>query len=152
MNKYKVLLEVEELKLGFISDLLLLFSPENYKKHNRIAFIATKYKNIPYNFSDLKGLQENEEALLSKLCHIIFNRGGFKPALEMLKSFKNGVKRLRSNFDAEDRGREYTDKDGNYKFSHKQNLPKAHFRWNEGNRYILTAEQIDKIESLIKGL
>lgn len=154
MNKYKVLLEIEELKLGFISDLLILFSPDIYKNGNLIAFTTRKYKNIPYNTQYLLGLREEEHALISKLCHIIFNRGGFKPALEMLKSFKRGVKALGDDKNEYSHERRYawTTKDGNDKLSHGKNLPKAHFRWNEGKRYILSSEQIYKIEHLIKDL
>jgi len=153
MNKYQVLLEIEDLKIQFILDLIVLFSGEN-AEHNKQSFVNRRYENIPYNFRDLRGLQENEQALIEKLCHIIFNRGGFKPALDMLKSFKRGVKALGDNKKQYDHEKRYTltDKDGNLKYSHKGNLPKAHFRWNYGTRYVLSSEQIDKIESLIKEL
>ena len=36
----------------------------------------------------------------------------------------------------------WINKSGNEKLSHSKNLPKAHFRWNGGQRY--TLEELDK--------
>lgn len=44
-------------------------------------------------------------------------------------------------------GSEWTNKDGNEKYSTK-NLPKAHFRW-DWRRYTLSKESVDKITEFV---
>lgn len=100
-------------------------------------------------------LNETQIALINKVEHMLFYRGGLKDVLSMLQSFSRGTKRLRSNYNADSRHEnhyEYTDKDGNEKLSHKGNLKKAHFRWNDGGRYTLTDSDINNIHGLINPL
>lgn len=89
---------------------------------------------------------------LDKVRHMIFNRGDFLAVIQMLASFKCGPKRLKSNYKGTDDYYEWTDKGGNSKLSHKGNLPKAHFRWNYGGRYLLTEDDVNKIYEFVKPL
>lgn len=91
-------------------------------------------------------------ALVSKVEHMINHKGaGLKDAVIMLKSFQRGTKRrLRATAGSNHTDLyEYTVKDGNEKYSHKGNLERAHFRWNDDQRYKLTNEEIQNISKLV---
>jgi len=183
-NKYKILLDLDSLKADFLFELIALFSGNDliqvkqdwllintsrFRDYINKARYPDKHRLEAEDFENLKnqfkqyepnewnvlGITETEFALIDKLHHIIFWRGGFKPALEMLKSFKRGTKRLRSNYGSDDYPRDernYTGQEDNEKWSHTKNYERAHFRWNRGGRYTLNDDQINKIEQLIQGL
>jgi|GEM_PF-6902269 len=151
--KYLPLLNLNQLRQDFIKDFVLHFSPaENaYEK-----WIETQKPN----YYVLKSQEEveileipfSEYALIEKVMHMV-EKFDFYNTVNFLNRLPKGVKRLRSNPYGE-RNHEsyydYTEKDGNEKLSHKGNLPKAHFRWNYGERYILSAESIEKVITFLK--
>jgi len=102
-------------------------------------------------FANHKG-SETIDLLVDKVENICLNRGDFNGAIRMLKSFKNGTKRLptyKYGFDCNAKG-EWKYQDGNEKFSMGENDKPAHFRWNFGNRYTLTDKEINTIEGFLK--
>jgi len=102
--------------------------------------------------ASLFNLTEAGQALITKVHHMIYE-ADLATMLRMLYSFRFGVKRLKSFPGGvgtyPDQLYEYTDKDGNEKYSHKGNLPKAHFRWNNGGRYILSDLELQRIETFL---
>jgi len=98
----------------------------------------------------LFNLTEAGHALLIKVVHMM-GENDMATVLRMLYSFRFGVKRIRMHFDSWDHEKQYdyTDKNGNEKLSHKGNLPKAHFRWNNGGRYILSDLELQRIETFL---
>ncbi len=152
MKKYKALLvNQSKLKESFIEDLISVLvgvTKENILlrkgHHTRTSEIMKQL-----NFND------TQIALIDKIEHIIFYRGGLKDVVIMLNSFNKGVKRLKTCGKSDyvhERQYNHTDKDGNFKLSHSGNLPNGHFRWNSGNRYIVSEEDLRKITLFIKPL
>lgn len=114
-----------------------------------------KYKTA--NKNELLKVSYTQYSLIDKIDSMLDKGNSLGDVLIMLNSFLRpkglngvrGTKRLRSNVRGTDDYHEWTEKDGNEKLSHKGNLPKAHFRWNYGERYILTDEELNKIQKFI---
>lgn len=180
MEKYIGLLNPSKLKSEFLFDLFLVFSPEKNKNvslRNWNYIHLHNGHNVTYNdiqkgrkiliqnedetyrecksFEEILNLTKTQYALINKVDNMLA-KNGLLDVIVMLNSFnKKGLKRISSNPFGERKHEEqykYTDKDGNEKLSHAGNLPNAHFRWNFGERYILTEEDLNKIERFIKPL
>lgn len=184
MEKYIALIRPSDLKTEFIIDLIGLFSgnkfmaKENWERLNRSGYlhflhnhemylngtmkerdIENHKKQIP-RWDDIRtkeqelGVTPVQYALIDKIDHMMFYRGGLKPILDMLHSFRRGVKRLNSNPSefVHKEMYEWTYKNGNEKLSHKGNLPLGHFRWDEGTRYVLPESDLKLIAEFIEPL
>jgi len=173
MEKYIGLINPSKLKLEFLFDLFLVFSPENksisqrnwnyiYLKNGhhieysgfdkgRKQLIQNEDKSYREcsSFAEVLNLTETQYSLIKKVENMLDKGNGLADVLIMLNSFSRGTKRLRSNIRGDEDYHDWTDKDGNEKLSHKGNLPKAHFRWNYGERYTLTDEELNKIQRFI---
>ncbi len=173
MEKYIGLINPSKLKLEFLFDLFLVFSPENksisqrnwnyvyLKNGHHIAWTSFDKgrKQLIQNedktyrecssFKEVLNLTETQYALISKVESMLDKGAGLKDVLIMLNSFSRGTKRLRTNIRGDENYHEWIDKDGNEKLSHKGNIPNAHFRWNFGERYTLTDEELNKIQGFI---
>lgn len=176
MDKYISFLNPSKIKLEFLFELFLIFSPDNkqiaqrnwnyiylknghelhWNSFNGGRKHLIKNENGSYrecsSLREVLNLTETQYALIDKVEHILFYRSGLKDVIIMLNSFSRGTKRLRSNHDKNDRGYEWTYKDGNEKRSHSGNLTKAHFRWNFGERYTLTETDLKLVSEFIKPL
>ncbi len=109
-----------------------------------------KYKTA--NKYELLKVSETQYSLIDKVDSMLDKGAGLKDVLIMLNSFSRGTKRIKSNpYGGRNHESYYdwTEKDGNEKLSHKGNIPKAHFRWNYGERYTLTDEELNKIQQFI---
>lgn len=88
---------------------------------------------------------EEEEALVGKVEHMLW-RYGLYEVLRMLCSFKNGPKRITSFKWIGGQELEWVQSaHGEYQ-SYGKNLPKAHFRWNYGERYVLSEDCLYRLE------
>ena len=177
MEKYIGLINPSKLKLEFLFDLFLIFSPENksisrrnfnyiyIKNGHHIAYNSFKegrkvliqnedktYRNCS-SFAEVLNITNIQYYLLEKVENMLNKGAGMKDVIIMLNSFSRGTKRLRtsnSNTFIHERQYNWVNKNGNYKLSHKENLPNAHFKWNLGERYTLTDEELNKIDVFIK--
>lgn len=176
MEKYIGLVNPSKLKLEFLFDLFLVFSPENKSTSQRnwnYIYVRNGH-HIEYNgfdkgrkqlvqnenktyrecgsFAEVLNLTETQYSLIKKVENMLNKGNGLSDVLIMLNSFSRGTKRLKTNITCDSRHEkqyQWTEKDGNEKLSHKGNLPKAHFRWNYGERYTLTDEELNKIQGFI---
>lgn len=147
MKKYKALLvNRSELQRSFVEDLICLLA----------SITKEKVKGIQiYNDSlDKLNLNSTQKALVIKVYHMTDKGAGLKDIIKMLNSFSKGTKRIKSNRwdNHHEMQYEFTEKDGNEKYSHKGNIPNAHFRWDYGQRYTLSEEDLRKISLFIKPL
>lgn len=150
--KYLPLLNLAQLRVDFIKDLVLYFSPAENSYEKWLETQKANYYVIKKNEQiEILEIPFAEYALIEKVYHMV-NRFDFYNTVNFLNALPRGVKRLKSNPDENDHEKQYewTDKDGNEKLSHKGNLPKAHFRWNHGERYILSEESIQKVIRFLK--
>lgn len=104
----------------------------------------------------LFGITEEEFALWDKVNHIVINLNDFGGAVRMLNSIvKKGVKRLKNTdktaltTSKQERAEWIESAHGEY-LSMGANDPKAHFRWDYGKRYTLSAETIEKVDVFLK--
>jgi len=152
MKQYKALMNPNKVKNEFLLGLILMLAPEK-ADYNEKSF-NSKFRGFG-NTSELIGITDVQKELIDKVKHILFYRGGMYDVVNMLHSFSRGTKRLRTNNNNE-RAHEdqyiFTCKDGNPKLSHYGNLPNAHFRWNSGERYTLSSEDLKRIELYIRPL
>lgn len=153
MEIYKGLINPNKYKQLFIKELISVFSPlENgYEK-----WLETQKPNIyivkAEDIANVLKITFTEYALIEKISCMLYKGGGLRDVIIMLNSFSNGPKRLRSNPYGErehDGYYDWTSKNGNEKFSHKGNVPNAHFRWNHGKRYTLTELDLKIIKGFI---
>ncbi len=181
MEKYIGLINPSKLKLEFLFDLFLVFSPENksVSQRNWNYIYLRNGHHIEYNgfdkgrkqliqkegniyrecgsFAEVLNITDIQYALIDKVENMLDKGAGLKDVIIMLNSFSRpkglngvrGTKRLRTNIRGDEDYHEWTEKDGNEKLSHKGNLPNAHFRWNYGERYTLTDEELNKIQEFI---
>lgn len=176
MEKYIGLINPSKLKLEFLFDLFLVFSPENKSMSQRNwNYIYLKNgHHIEYNgfdkgrkqliqnedktyrecssFADVLNITTTQYALLKKVENMLDKGNGLTDVLIMFNSFSRGTKRLKTCGASDyvhEKQYEWTEKDGNEKLSHRGNLPRAHFRWNFGERYTLTDEELNKIQGFI---
>ena len=108
--------------------------------------------NITSKENEVLNLSVTQYALINKIEHMYYKGSGLKDIVIMLDSFKRGIKRLKtcqSSHSTHDRQYNWTEKDGNEKYSHKGNLPRGHFKWNGGTRYILSDEDLTTIADFI---
>lgn len=118
-----------------------------------IEFLGLIYPNrLKENFiaqlTEALPKSDATDALIDKTKHMLCCRGGLYDVLIMFHSFRYGPKkRLRSNPKQWDHNEqyEYEIKSGNEKLRHKGNLPKGHFRWNYGKRYLLSKEEVEAL-------
>jgi hypothetical protein len=148
MKEYKVLMNLNKYKESFINDLIGCLSLIGSSQ--QVAFRRKFESNIiEICKHPTINLNETQTALISKVEHIIFNLNDFNGAVNMLTSFKNGVKNLKSHKYTHESLFDWKDKDGNEKMAHSKNLQKAHFFWNYQQRYILTDLDIENINRLL---
>jgi len=179
MKKYRGLINPNKLKLEFLRDLFLIFSTEvdkNISLRNWNYVYLKNGHNITYDdlrkgskpliqnedssyrecttFPEVLNITEIQYFLLDKVENMLYKANGLTDVLYMLNSFSRGTKRLKTNPYNSDEGLlyEWTNKNGNEKYSHKGNLPRAHFRWNYGERYTLSEEDLRKLALFIKPL
>lgn len=146
---YSALLEQKKLKQQFIRDL------ENLLKVSAKFKFDTKFEIIRYR--DLanwdirrlgKELSEEDEALIDKIEYmLLIKHNDFASVIRMLWNFRKGVKsglKVRNP----EQNYKWTSKDGNEKHS-TSNLPRAHFRWNYGKRYVLSPRSVKKITEFV---
>lgn len=143
MKKYNCLLKLKQLKEQFVFDLLRALS-----SIQDTDLLMNNWKNRNYNstlkeWSEQLGLDEKNWSLIDKVEHIIL-RGDFDGAIAMLKSFRKGTKRLRSNVRGNEDYYIWVERGGTEYNRHEKNLPRAHFRWNYGERYTLDWVTIEK--------
>lgn len=147
MKKYQGLIDSKNIKKSFLVELTSLLSG--------ILEDRLKYTNFNSKEELVKfNLNEQQVALINKVSNMLDKGNGLKDVVIMLDSFKRGTKRLKTNPYNSDEGSlyEWTIKNGNEKYSHKGNIPNAHFRWNYGERYTLNEEDLRKISLFIKPL
>lgn len=159
MEKYIGLINPSKLKQEFLFDLFLIFSPENKSVSQRnwnYIYLSNRYpigydgfNNECGSFAEVLNISETQYALIDKVENMLDKGNGLKDVLIMLNSFSRGTKRLRSNIGGTEEYHQWTAKDGNEKLSHSGNLPRGHFRWNHGERYTLTYEELNKIQGFI---
>lgn len=144
MNYLNVLLEPNKYKELFINGLILCLS-DNLNTLEQVDFAKR---------NDRLQLNCTQKALIDKVEHIIFNKYDFRGAFNMLDSFKNGVKNLKTSpYEClHNEQYEYKEVNGNEKLSHKGNLKKAHFRWNNNTRYTLSNKDIYNINIYLESL
>jgi hypothetical protein len=120
---YSVLLNLKQIKLDFI---------EEFKK--------------------FCGDTPTMVALADKLNTIIIYHGDFEGAVRMLNSFKRGTKRLPTDkyTFGDSRKRGFWKESAHGKYWFVPQLPRAHFRWNTGERYTLTVDELIKVEKFLK--
>lgn len=123
-----------------------------HRKSEQARYEEGLIKYGTYKKWGILGVSEVEYYLIDKVDAMV-DKFDFYNTVNFLNALPRGVKRLKSNPYGErnhENQYEYTNKDGNEKLSHKGNFPKAHFRWNFGERYILDQESIDKIIKFLK--
>lgn len=147
MHPYLALAYQSKLKEMFLQDFKKVLSKDKEVlergKLNFINYSQLKNWNVRELNSDLG---EVEQALYDKVEHMIY-KTDMDSVLRMLYSFRNGVKRL--PYRDKDDLYEWTNKDGNEKFSHKGNLPLAHFRFNWDKRYIIPESTLNNIKAFV---
>lgn len=153
MEKYIALLFPNQLKEEFIEEFIAVLS--NISKEQivfRKRFESNLFEIMKHPTINLSLVQI---ALVDKVTNMMDKGAGFLDVITMLNSFSRGTKRLKTNITCDSRHDEqyqYTDKDGNEKLSHKGNIPNAHFRWNFGERYTLSIEDLEKIKVFVQPL
>ena len=151
-SKFRALLRIEELKEEFIQELIAALSGdfvENVAKKMRLS------RGHNREVGELYGLDETQAALVKKVEHMMNKGAGFKDVIAMLNSFKRGTKRLKTcqtEYKHESQYKWDESKAGNEKLRHERNLERAHFKWNEGNRYTLPYTDLNKIELLLTNI
>ena len=125
VSKYTALLGQQKLKESFVKDLELVLSRKNPNiekgKLNFIRYSEMKNWSVRELFGE--DLEQADRALINKVYHMLFDIGSdFESVIRMLYSFRNGPKSGIKVADPED-NYEWTNKDGNEKYSTK-NLPK----------------------------
>jgi len=147
MKKYQGLIDGHNLKRTFLIELTSLFC----------GVLQDELKNTNfYSVDELVkfNLTQQQIALIGKVHNMLDKGNGLKDVIIMINSFSRGTKRLKTNPYNTNEGDlyEWTNKDGNEKYSHKGNIPNAHFRWDYGQRYTLSEEDLRKISLFIKPL
>ena len=150
MEKYIALMYPNKVKEEFINLLIGKLgnvNPEQVAFRRR--FEGNLYENMKHPTINLN---ETQQALVGKVEHMLFYKSGLLDVIMMLNSFSKGVKAVGGNKDSytHDKQYQWTDKDGNEKLSHAGNLPKAHFRWDFGKRYVLDTKDLQSIAELVK--
>jgi hypothetical protein len=146
MEKYRVLLNINKSKKDLLFEFTRLFSTLNiFDLKEKVELITSSDKHG----HEIMGVTETQFALINKVEHILFYRGGLKDVIDMLDSFKKGVKNLKTAQNNHDHEKQYSYKEANgiTKLSHNKNLKKAHFRWNDGKRYTLSNKDIRTINT-----
>jgi hypothetical protein len=104
-----------------------------------------------HEFSKICISSETLIALADKVHHIIIHKGDLQGAIRMLSSFKNGTKRLPTDkYNTYDGQRNIWKQSAHGEYLWKPQLPRAHFRWNKGERYTLTVDELIKVEKFLK--
>ncbi len=149
-DKYICLLNISKIQDEFLNELISVLSGSTVKHIELKSRFDSELKEL-LKHPTIK-LNETQTALIEKVNHMYYKGAGFLDIISMLDSFKRGVKRLKTaqtNYYHE-KQYEWTDKDGNDKLSHENNLPNAHFKWNGGTRYVLSSKDLTTIADFIK--
>lgn len=175
MKKYESLIKAKELKDEFIVQFASIFSTFNsdqlkeafeldhsmlyndwirlnsysdtrFHEAEKLARLTEEFKGKSLKRWENYGVNEIEYYLIDKVRSIILFKGDFAGAIRMLDSFRRGAKGLRSNVRGTEGYYYWEEKNGIEKCRHAKNLERAHFRWNYGERYTLSWDQIQKID------
>lgn len=120
-----------------------------YQKIELIAAFAAAMSDLNGNFED------SEKALVEKVKWIVEIHGDVDSVFRMLKSFEKGTKRLPT--DKYGLGSDRAEERSTWKqtahgevLSGGKNLPRGHFRWDFGERYVLTEKSLKKVSNFLE--